>query len=153
MLFVLGCHNVYGYRAILRRQTLQFSKEYFQQQHSSTPAISILTSKKRLLSSFSTPGVLLYRLMKYPTRVKLGTKTGPTFQYSLFKGFYITKKYHINIYYTSFKLFIHFGYIDIKIDNQAFNLLNSDMFCRKQTISVDFSLLNVSKYQGIILYL
>lgn len=51
------------------------------------------------------------------TRVKLGTKTGPTFQYSLFKGFYITKTYHINIYYTSFKLFIHFGYIDIKIDN------------------------------------
>ena len=88
-----------------------------------------------------------------PTRVKLGTKTGPTFQYSLFKGFYITKKYHINIYYTTFKLFIHFGYIDIKIDNQAFNLLNSDMFCRKQTISVDFSVLNVSKYEGIILYL
>ena len=55
--------------------------------------------------------------MIFPTRVKLGTKTGPTFQYSLFKGFYITKKYQINIYYTKFKLFIHFGYIDIKIDN------------------------------------
>ena len=52
-----------------------------------------------------------------PTRVKLGTKTGPTFQYSLFKGFYITNKYHINMYYTTFKLFIYFGYIDIKIDN------------------------------------
>ena len=51
------------------------------------------------------------------TRVKLGTKTGATFQYSLFKGFYVTKKYHINIYYTKFKLFIHFGYINIKIDN------------------------------------
>ena len=56
-------------------------------------------------------------LQSHPTRERLGTKTGATFQYSLFKGFYSTKKYHINIYYKKFKLFIHFGYIDIKIDN------------------------------------
>ena len=61
-------------------------------------------------------GIFLIELGIF-TRVKLGTKTGATFQYSLFKGFYVTKKYHINIYYKKFKLFIHVGYIDIKIDN------------------------------------
>ena len=31
-------------------------------------------------------------------------------------GFYITKKYHINVYYTYLKLFVYIGYIDIKIE-------------------------------------
>ena len=46
--------------------------------------------------------LLLYNIKKFPkkyyferskvrTRVKLGTKTGPTFQYSLFKGFLVPK--------------------------------------------------------------
>ena len=84
-------------------------------------AVSIGVGIYTFFSSKSTPfNDVEYNIrkpMRNPPRVKLGTKTGPTFQYSLFKGFYITKKYHINIYYTTFKLFIHFGYIDIKIDN------------------------------------